>query len=54
MGNHDVIESAIQKYVRLRPTLQRKCLRVCAYLYVCGVVVTIAIVFLYDPYEYML
>ena len=37
MEYHEAIERFFDRYARLRPRLQRICLRICAYAYACGV-----------------
>ena len=42
---HEAMEKFLDKYACLGPGLQHLCLRVCAYVYACGVIVAIAFVF---------
>lgn len=38
---HEVVEKFLDRYARVRPWLQRICLRVCTYAYACGVLAAV-------------
>lgn len=48
--HHEAIEKCLDRYARVRPWLQRTCLRVCTYAYACGVLAAVGYLLYYFTY----
>lgn len=47
---NEAIEKSLDRYARVRPWLQRICLRICAYAYACGVLAAVGYLLYYLIY----